>query len=72
MTSMTKRVDVLEKASPSNAAKPRLIRLVSCDEGETKQEAIARWCAENPDLAPPAEKDVILLRALVAAGEAQL
>lgn len=67
MTSMEKRLGVLEKASPSAAAPPRVIRLVPCDEGETSQAAIARWCAEHPDLPPPAEGDVIILRALTPA-----
>jgi hypothetical protein len=65
MTSMTKRLDVLEKANPA-APVPRVIRLVSCDEGETTEAAIARWCAEHPDQPAPAAEDVIILRAIVS------
>lgn len=67
MTSMAKRLGVLEKASPANAKPGRVIRLiVSRDEGDTTEAAIARWCAENPDQPPPANEDVIILRSLVS------
>lgn len=67
MTTMTKRVDALEKASPSAAPPVRVIRLIVEDDGETQDAAIARWCAENPDLPPPTDADVIILRTLVSA-----
>lgn len=66
MTSMTKRVDALEKACPSAASPARLIRLIVEEDGDTQEATIARWCAENPDLPPPAEEDVIILRSLVS------
>lgn len=67
MTSMTKRVDALEKASPSAAPPVRVIRLIVEEDGDTQEAAIARWCAENPDQPPPAEQDLIILRTLVSA-----
>lgn len=66
MTSMTKRVNALEKASPSAVPPPRVIRLVVQEDGDTQEAAIARWCAENPHLPPPAEEDIIFLRSLVS------
>lgn len=66
MTTMTKRLAILEKARPS-AGPRRVIRLVvEGDRGETTEAAIARWCAENPDQPPPAEQDLIILRTLVS------
>lgn len=66
MTSMTKRVDALEKASPSAAPPVRVIRLIVEEDGDTREAAIARWCDENPDQPPPAEQDLIILRTLVS------
>lgn len=67
MTTMTKRLAVLEKARTS-AGPRRVIRLiVESDKGETTEAVIARWCAENPDQPPPAEQDLIILRTLVSA-----
>ena len=66
MTSMTKRVNALEKASPSAAPPPRVIRLIVEEDGDTQEAAIARWCAENPDKPPPADEDVIILRSIVS------
>lgn len=66
MTTMTKRLDALEKARPS-AGPRRVIRLVvASDEGETTEEVIARWCAENPGEPPPAAEDLIILHSLVS------
>jgi len=66
MTSMNKRVDALEKASPAAESPARVLRLIVEEDGDTQEAAIARWCAENPDLPPPAEEDVIILRSLVS------
>lgn len=63
---MTKRVAALEKASPSNAPPPRVIRLIVEEDGDTVEASIDRWCAENPDQPRPTEEDVIILRSIVS------
>lgn len=66
MTSMIKRLGALEKASPSAASPARVIRLIVEEDGDTQEAAIARWCAEHPELPPPSDEDVIILRSLVS------
>lgn len=66
MTNITKRLHALERSRPA-AGPRRVIRLlVERDEGETTEGVIARWCAENPGEAPPAEQDLIILRSIVS------
>jgi hypothetical protein len=47
MTNIAGRLAKLEKANPV-ASLPRVIRLVGRDEGESSEDAIARWCKEHP------------------------
>ena len=54
---INRRLDKLDALHPV-ATPPCFIHLiVEADEGETKDQAIARWCAENPDDAPPGQPD---------------
>ena len=40
----------------------RFIRLiVAADEGETQDQAIARWCVEHPDEASPGQPDDFII-----------
>ena len=66
MTSMIKRVDALEKAKAASAAPRRVIRIVTRDEDETTEAAIARWSSENPDQRPPTEDDLTIVRSIVS------
>ena len=60
------RLDRLDARNPAEAPR-RFIRLiVAADEGETQDQAIARWCAEHPDEAPPSEGDFIILHSIVS------
>ena len=60
-----RRLDAL--AARTKAETPRrVIRLIVKEDGDTRDEAIARWCVENPDEAPPDEGDFIILRTIVS------
>ena len=64
--SINRRLDQLDVQHPVETPR-RFIRLiVAADEGETQDQAIARWCAENPDEAAPGDGDVIILRSIVS------
>jgi hypothetical protein len=63
--SINRRLDKLDALHPGETPR-RVIRLIVEEDGETQDEAIARWCAENPDETPPAEGDFIILRTLVS------
>ena len=65
MTNIAGRLAKLEKANPA-AAPSRVIRLVGCNEGESLEAAIDRWCKEYPDEPRPNDKDVIILRSIVS------
>lgn len=61
------RLAKLESTGRPAAAPRRVIRLVvNKDEGETTEAVIARWCTENPDQAPPAEEDLVIIRSLIS------
>ncbi|MDB5541898.1 MAG: hypothetical protein JWQ89_3625 [Devosia sp.] len=66
MTTIRKRLDVLEKARPAAAKAPRVIRLIVEEDGDTPEAAIGRWRVENPDLPAPSDDDVIILRSIVS------
>ncbi len=68
MTTMTKRLNALEKARPSVGPRRVIRLLVERDEGESAEAVIARWCAENPDQPPPAAEDLIILRSIISPG----
>ncbi len=57
LDSINRRLDKLDALHPA-ATPRRFIRLiVEADRGETKDQAIARWCAEHPDQDPPGQPD---------------
>ena len=64
---INRRLDQLDARAPAETPR-RFIRLiVAADEGETKDQAIARWRAEHPDEAPPGEAaDFIILTRIVS------
>ena len=64
---ISRRLDRLDARHPAEAPR-RFIRLiVAADEGETQDQAIARWCAEHPDEAPPGQPcDFIIIHSLVS------
>jgi hypothetical protein len=64
--SINRRLDKLYALQPAETPR-RVIRLIVGEDGETQDEAIARWCAEHPDEAPPdSAADFIILRSLVS------
>jgi hypothetical protein len=63
--SINRRLDKLDALHPVEAPR-RVIRLIVGEDEETSDQAIARWCAEHPDQAPPdSAADFIILRSLV-------
>jgi hypothetical protein len=64
--SINRRLDKLDARHPAETPR-RVIRLiVAADDGETPNDAIARWRAENPNEPPPSDADFIILRSLVS------
>jgi hypothetical protein len=64
--SINRRLDKLDALHPAEAPR-RVIRLIVGEDDETPDQAIARWCAEHPDEAPPdSAADFIILRSLVS------
>jgi hypothetical protein len=63
--SINRRLDKLDALRPAETPR-RVIRLIVGEDGETQDEAIARWCADHPDEAPPSDADFIILRSLVS------
>jgi|EndMetStandDraft_8_1072994.scaffolds.fasta_scaffold31276_2 hypothetical protein len=62
---INRRLDKLDALHPAETPR-RVLRLIIQEAGETHEEAIARWCVENPGETPPAEDDVIILRGIVS------
>ena len=63
---INRRLDQLDARHPAETPR-RVIRLIVGEDEETSEEAIARWCAEHPDEAPPdTSADFIILRNLVS------
>jgi hypothetical protein len=63
MTNMAARLAKFEKANPGAAPPRRVIRLVAArDQGESDEDAIDRWCMENPGEPRPGDDDTIILR----------
>jgi hypothetical protein len=63
---INRRLDQLDARYPAETPR-RVIRLIVGEDEETSEEAIARWCAEHPDEAPPdSAADFIILRSLVS------
>ncbi len=67
MSTMDRRVERLElEAAAKKPTDRRVIRLVAQEDGETIEQAVARWAAEHPgEAAPDEERDLIILRSLV-------
>jgi hypothetical protein len=64
--SINRRLDKLDALHPAETPR-RVIRLIVGEDGETSDEAIARWRADHPDEAPPDKAaDFIILRTLVS------
>ena len=65
--SINRRLDKLDARHPVETRR-RVIRLIVGVDEETSAQAIARWCTEHPDEAPPdSAADFIILRSLVSA-----
>ena len=66
MSSLMSRLHKLEEAmAPANKSR-RVIRLIVGEDEETSDQAIGRWCAENPNEPRPSDEDFIILRSLVS------
>ena len=65
--SINRRLDKLDARHPAEAPRRFIHLIVAADEGETKDQAIARWCLEHPDEAPPGQTDdFIILNSIVS------
>jgi hypothetical protein len=63
--SINRRLDKLDALRPVETPR-RVIRLIVEEHGETQDEAIARWQAENPDEPPLGDDDFIILHKIVS------
>ena len=64
--SINRRLDKLDALQPAETPR-RVIRLIVGEDGETQDDAIARWRAEHPDEPQPDQaRDFIILRSLVS------
>jgi hypothetical protein len=68
MSTMDKRVARLEvEVAARKPAERRIIRLIAQADGETTEQAVARWEAEHPgEAAVDEEHDFIILRSIVS------
>jgi hypothetical protein len=67
LDSINRRLDKLDARHPAETPLRFIHLIVAADEGETKDQAIARWCAEHPDEAPPGEPDdFIIINSIVS------
>ena len=57
LDTINRRLDKLDALHPVERPRRFIHLIVAVDEGETKDQAIARWCAENPCDAPPGQPD---------------
>ena len=62
---INRRLDRLDALHPADLPR-RVIRLIVEEHGETQDEAIARWHAENPDEPPLGDDDFIILHSIVS------
>jgi hypothetical protein len=63
--SINRRLDKLDALKPASVPR-RVIRLIVGEDEETSDQAIARWCAENPNESRPSDEDFIILRSIVS------
>jgi hypothetical protein len=63
--SINRRLDKLDTLHRAEAPR-RVIRLIVEEHGETQDEAVARWHAENPDELPLGDDEFIILRSIVS------
>ena len=61
LDSINRRLDKLDAHHPAKTPRRFIHLIVAADENETKDQAIARWCAEHPDEAPPGEPDDFII-----------
>ena len=67
MSNLMNRLHKLEETMVPAETPRRVIRLIVEEDEETPDQAIARWCAEHPNEAPPdSAADFIILRSLVS------
>ena len=66
MSTRDNRVERLElEAAARKPPAGRVIQLIAQD-GETTEQAVARWQAENPGEAAPEQHDLIILHSIVS------
>ena len=67
LDSINRRLDKLDASHPVETPRRFLHLIVEADKGETKDQAIARWCMEHPREAPPGQPDdFIILNTIVS------
>lgn len=65
--SINRRLDKLDARHPVETPRRVIHLIVAADEGETRDQAIARWRAEHPDETPPGQPDdFIIINSLVS------
>ena len=66
LDSINRRLDKLDACHPAAAPRRVIELIVAGDEGETSDQAIARWHAENPGEPPLDDSDFIILTTVVS------
>ena len=67
LDSINRRLDKLDALHPVATPRRFIHLIVAADKGETKDQAIARWCVENPDDAPPGQPDdLVIINSIVS------
>ena len=67
LDSINRRLDKLDALHPVERPRRFIHLIVEADKGETKNQAIARWCLEHPNEAPPGQPDdFIILTSIVS------
>ena len=61
LDSINRRLDKLDASHPVATPRRFIHLIVEADKGETKDQAIARWCLEHPNEAPPGQPDDFVL-----------
>jgi hypothetical protein len=67
LDSINRRLDKLDALHPVATPRRFIHLIVEADKGETEDQAIARWCVEHPDEAPPGQRDdFIIINSIVS------
>ena len=71
LDSINRRLDKLYAREPAETPRRFIHLIVAADEGETRDQAIARWCVEHPDEASPGQPDDFIILNSIASPNAK-